>query len=55
MKIRAKTKGILIEINDEFKVQAEEARNYFVEAGFTLKEKRYAEYFDTVTSAAGHT
>ena len=55
MLVLEKTKGVLIEINDEFKVQAEEARNYLVEAGFTLKEKRHADYFNTVTSAAAHT
>ena len=55
MKVIAKAKGILIEINDEFKVQADEATNNLIEAGFTLKEKRHADFFDTVTTAAGHT
>ncbi len=53
--VLSKTQGVLIEINDEFRVQAEEASNYLVVAGFTLKEKRHADYFDTVTSAARHT
>ena len=55
MKVIAKAKGILIEINDEFKVQADEATNNLIEAGFTLKEKRHADFFDTVTTTAGHT
>ena len=55
MQVIAKAKGILIEINDEFKVQADEATICLIKAGFTLKEKRHADYFDTVTTAAGHT
>ena len=37
MLVLEKTKGVLIEINDEFKDQAEQERNYLVEARFTLK------------------
>jgi len=40
-------KGILIEINDSFSVQANEASKCLEQAGFTLKEKRHAEEFDT--------
>jgi FkbM family methyltransferase len=55
MPILAKTKGILIEINDKFDTQASEASSYLQAAGFSLKEKRHADYFDTVTTAAKHT
>ena len=55
MQVIAKAKGILIEINDEFKAQADEAASSLLAAGFTLKEKRHADYFDTVTTSAGHT
>ena len=53
--VLAKTKSILIEINDEFTTQANDAGLYLREAGFSLKEKRHADYFDTVTTAAKHT
>jgi FkbM family methyltransferase len=55
MPILAKTKGILIEINDKFDTQASEASSCLQAAGFSLKEKRHADYFDTVTTAAKHT
>jgi FkbM family methyltransferase len=55
MPILAKTKGILIEINDKFNTQANDTNLYLREAGFTLKEKRHADIFDTVTTAARHT
>lgn len=48
-------KGILIEINDNFAAQANDASNYLLEAGFSLKEKRHADCFDLVASAARHT
>ena len=41
-----RTKGILIEINDHFVTQADDARRYLEQAGFSLKEKRHADYFD---------
>jgi len=53
--VLSKTKSVLIEINDKFNTQAEEADLYLREAGFTLKEKRHADYFDTDTTAARHT
>lgn len=49
------TKGILIEINDNFAAQANDASSYLLETGFFLKEKRHADCFDLVTSAAKHT
>ena len=55
IEVLSKTQSILIEINDEFIVQADEARRYLIEAGFTLKEKRHSDIFNTVTTAAGHT
>ena len=53
--VLSKTKSVLIEINDKFNTQAQEADLYLREAGFTLKEKRHADYFDTDTTAARHT
>ena len=53
--VLSKTKSVLIEINDKFNTQAQEADLYLREAGFTLKEKRHADYFDTYTTAARHT
>lgn len=55
MPILLKTKGVLIEINDRFTIQASEASKYLREANFILKEKRHADYFDDVTTAARHT
>lgn len=40
-------KGILIEINDSFSVQANNASKYLRQAGFILTEKRHAEIYDT--------
>ncbi len=45
--ILSKTKSILIEINDKFTTQANDANMYLQEAGFSLKEKRHAGVFDT--------
>ncbi len=42
-----KARGILIEINDQFADQARESDRLLREAGFTLKEKRHAEVFNT--------
>jgi len=53
--VLSKTKSVLIEINDKFNTQAKEADLYLREAGFTLKEKLHADYFDTMTTAARHT
>ena len=48
-------KSILIEINDNFNAQAKEAKSTLEEAGFSLKEKRHADFFDHVEGAAKHT
>ena len=48
-------KGVIIEINDEFKVQSRDADFYLREAVFSLKEKSYASYFDSAGSARSHT
>ena len=52
--VLSKTKSVLIEINDKFNTLAQEADLYLREAGFTLKEKLHADYFDTMTTAARH-
>jgi FkbM family methyltransferase len=41
------TKGVLIEINDEFSTQANDASVYLQQAGFSLKEKRHADEYNT--------
>jgi FkbM family methyltransferase len=48
-------KGVLIEINDKFKAQADDASRYLNAAGFVLKEKRHAEYFDSQGGSGSHT
>lgn len=53
--ILSKARGVIIEINDQFASQASEADLYLQQAGFSLKEKRHADYFDTVTTAARYT
>lgn len=47
MPILEKVREILIEINDSFSTQANEASKLLQQAGFELKEKRHAEEFDT--------
>lgn len=49
-----KAKGILIEINDKFATQSDEANRYLEEAGFVLKEKRHADYFDSQDDDSRH-
>ena len=53
--VLTKAKGVLIEINDKFTTQAREAEVYMKEAGFSLKAKLHADYFDHVSTAARHT
>ena len=53
--VLAKTRSILIEINDDFTQQANQAELHLRAAGFTLQAKLHADYFDTLTSAASHT
>jgi FkbM family methyltransferase len=48
-------KGILIEINDAFTAQAEDARRYLSEAGLSMKQKKHADCFDTDSGAAKYT
>ncbi|MBV9723641.1 MAG: FkbM family methyltransferase [Gammaproteobacteria bacterium] len=50
-----RVRGILVEINDEFALQAEGARRCLREAGLTLYEKTHADYFDRMPGAARHT
>lgn len=44
--ILSKISGILIEINDDFKEQAESSKIFLEEAGLSLKEKRHSEMID---------
>lgn len=53
--VLANAKSILIEINDKFTLQANQAESHLLAAGFTLETKTHADYFDTMTSAASHT
>nr|CBA31341.1 hypothetical protein Csp_F37030 [Curvibacter putative symbiont of Hydra magnipapillata] len=48
-------KEILVEINDEFREQADLARQYLEDAGFKLTEKRHASEFDDLESSASTT
>jgi FkbM family methyltransferase len=48
-------KGVLIEINDKFTAQANDASMYLQKAGFSLKEKKHADYFDADPGAAKYT
>lgn len=55
MPVLSKMKGILIEINDKFTAQANDASMYLQQAGFVLKEKRHADYFDEQTGSGKDT
>ncbi len=44
-----KVKGILIEVNDDFREQADECQSLLIAAGLLLKEKRHSEYIATNT------
>lgn len=55
MDVLRKASEVLIEINDQFDEQANEANKYLLEAGFVLKEKRHAEYFDQQSGSGKHT
>lgn len=48
-------KEVLVEINDEFREQADLARRYLQDAGFKLFEKRHASEFDDSDSSASTT
>jgi FkbM family methyltransferase len=50
-----KAKGIIIEINDGFEIQSEDACTYLRDAGFELKEKLHAATYDSVESSARDT
>jgi FkbM family methyltransferase len=53
--ILRRAKGVLVEINDRFALQADSASEYLREAGMSLREKRHAEHFDSDPGAARHT
>lgn len=55
MPVLSKMKGILIEINDTFATQANDTSAYLQQAGFILKEKRHADYFDEQTGSGKDT
>ena len=55
MPILEAARGVLVEINDHFTVQAEQTEKLMLEAGFKFKEKRHADYFDEVDDDASHT
>ncbi len=55
MDVLRKAREVLIEINDQFDEQANDANKYLLEAGFVLKEKRHAEYFDQQSGSGKHT
>jgi FkbM family methyltransferase len=55
MDVLRKASEVLIEINDQFDEQANDANKYLLEAGFVLKEKRHAEYFDQQQGSGKHT
>lgn len=48
-------KGVLVEINDKFTTQANDASRLLQEAGLSLKEKRHADCFDSDSGAAKDT
>ena len=48
-------KSVLVEINDKFDVQTKESEATLKKAGFTLKEKRHADYYDHLESAVKYT
>lgn len=48
-----KARGVLVEINDHFEVQAENASRYLREAGLTMTDKKHAAYFDAVGEDVG--
>ena len=50
--VLTKVKSILVEVNDNFLVQADNVNRYLIQAGFTLNEKKHADYFDTLSTAA---
>jgi FkbM family methyltransferase len=55
VRILENVKGILIEINDNFHTQSEDAFALLSAAGLTFLEKKHAEIFDHVNTAAKHT
>lgn len=53
--VLSKVKGVLIEINDQFAAQANDSSAYLQQAGFTLKEKRHADYFADQSGSGKYT
>lgn len=48
-------KEVLVEINDHFLVQAQQTEKLMIDAGFRLREKTHADYFDDLDDASSHT
>lgn len=48
-------KSVLVEINDNFDVQAKESEVTLAKAGFTMREKRHADFCDHLESNAKYT
>jgi FkbM family methyltransferase len=48
-------KSASIEINDEFRAQADDAASCLKAAGLALRQKRHADYFDSQTGPTRHT
>jgi FkbM family methyltransferase len=48
-------KGVLIEINDAFEIQAHDAKKYLRDAGYSLESKRHAAYVHSHIGAAKST
>ena len=55
MPILGAARGVLVEINDHFTVQAQQTEKLMLEAGFKFKEKRHADYFDERDDDSSHT
>jgi FkbM family methyltransferase len=55
MPILRRVRGVLVEINDHFALQAEGASRCLREAGLSLQEKTHADCFDHAPGAARHT
>lgn len=48
-------KGILVEVNDDFKEQASQCENLLTQSGLILKEKRHSDMIDTSTHGFANT
>ena len=51
----AQVKGVLIEVNDDFREQAEQCRQLLTEAGLVLREKLHSELIESSTTGFQNT